>query len=354
MQAFSEEMTSGSTEIVSALDCPQCGTEQSVPVLEFNDVPIIPNTAWATEESALKAPLVSVRLVSCSSCELIYNATFDKDLIAYTKTYGNALHYSTRFQSYSQQIATHLKTQYNLQGKLVVEIGCGTGYFLNLLCRTADCSGAGFDPSFAADSQTSVLAPNVRIVREEFAGQLACRDANLICCRQVLEHISSPRAFLQSLRYAMGTDSCAHVFFEVPNVLFMLERNSFWDVMYEHCFYFTPFSLSNLFDRAGFNPTVVRTTFQDQYITLEAAARHPDSLASPVAKLSRMATDVWQRKIDGFSMSFERTIRHWRAFLQQCQEENKRVVVWGAGTKGIMFLNLLRCYTSEGPGDRKV
>ena len=124
-------------------------------------------------------------------------------------------------------------------------------------------------------AETVTPGANVKIVAEEFAGQRACRDASLICCRQVLEHFAAPLAFLRSLRDAMGAGSHANVFFEVPNALFMLEHNSFWDIVYEHCFYFTPFSLIDLFERAGFEPTDVRTTFKDQYITLEAAARGP-------------------------------------------------------------------------------
>jgi hypothetical protein len=82
----------------------------------------------------------------------------------------------------------------------------------------------------------------------------------------------------------MGAESDAAVFFEVPNALFMLERNSFWDIMYDHRFYFTPFSLSDLFERAGFQPIAVRTRFQDQYVTLDAAARGPHSSVNIVGE----------------------------------------------------------------------
>ena len=338
MQAVSRQLQSD-----SAVECPQCGASQSSPVLELDNIPIIPNTAWATEQAALKAPLASVCLVSCSRCQLIYNATFDEDLITYTESYGNALHYSNKFQRYSEEIAARLAAFYKLRGKLVVEIGCGSGYFLELLCRMADCTGIGFDPSSTAEA--AALETNVKILAEEFAGQRACRDASLICCRQVLEHFADPLALLLSLRSAMGTDSRADVFFEVPNALFMLEGNRFWDIVYEHCCYFTPYSLITLFERAGFAPRDVRTTFQDQYITLEAAAQGRHWPLKP----AKRNEEFWQRKIDGFSASFESTSRRWRAFFEYCQQEKKRCVVWSAGAKGIMFLNLLQCRVSTLP-----
>ena len=68
-------------------------------------------------------------------------------------------------------------------------------------------------------------------------------------------------------------------------------------------------------------------------------------------KRKRLADEngLWQWKIDSFSVSFEGAIRRWRAFIKNCQKQNKRFVVWGAGAKGIMFLNLLKCRASTLP-----
>ena len=229
MQTFRSELEiARAAELNSELKCPQCGTAGSSPVVELNNVPIVPNTAWTNEKSALAAALTSMCLVACSRCQLIYNVRFDKDLIAYRETYGNALHYSETFQRYSQDLVERLAARYGLSAGLVVEIGCGNGYFLDLLCQTADCAGVGFDPSSAEESETDALGSKVKIIAEEFSAQGVFRDADLICCRQVLEHIADPLPFLRSLRGAMGADSRAGVFVEVPNASFMLKKNSFW------------------------------------------------------------------------------------------------------------------------------
>jgi hypothetical protein len=53
--------------------------------------------------------------------------------------------------------------------------------------------------------------------------------------------------------------------------------------------------------------------------------------------------EEWQNAVARFSASYHATMKRWRAFLDDCAAENKRVVIWGAGAKSIMFLNLLRC-----------
>lgn len=353
-------MSNTAEHVDCALKCPQCGSANSVPALEFPHVPIIPNTAYTTAESALAAPRSSISLASCGACRLLYNARFDEKLTVYCETYGNALHYSETFQRLSSEIATRLAERLRLRGKLAIEIGCGAGYFLNLLCETAQCDGIGFDPSITSSDKAVALGSRVKIAPEAFAGQQVFRQAALVCCRQVLEHFPDPLGLLIALRRALGADSRCDVFFEVPNAEYMLERNSFWDLTYEHCFYYSPHALSALFRNAGFFPTSLRTTFGDQYIELEASAcaagAPSDARLETGGGITALAdhahggdgqadreADQWSRQFDRFASSYHAVAQRLSGFLQHCRSENKRVAVWGAGAKGIMFLNLLGC-----------
>lgn len=344
-------------EIDCALKCPQCGNLNTDPILEFLHVPIIPNTIYTSADSARSAPRTSILLTSCHTCRLLYNATFDEKLMAYTETYGNALHYSDSFKRLSSEIAARLAERYRLRDRLAIEIGCGDGYFLNLICEIAQCAGIGFDPSATASDRAVALGPRVKIVPEMFTGQEVCRQAALICCRQVLEHFSDPLGLLTALRRALGAESRCNVFFEVPNAEYMLERNSFWDVIYEHCYYFSPYALRALFRTAGFFPTALRMTFGDQYIELEASACATDAASlSALESGGTIAAETdegedgdWGGQVHRFASSFQGASRQWSGFLQHCRNENKRVAVWSAGAKGIMFLNLLGCAPSTIP-----
>jgi hypothetical protein len=62
----------------------------------------------------------------------------------------------------------------------------------------------------------------------------------------------------------------ASVFFQVPDVLRVLEEEVFWDVYYEHCSYFSMGSLARVFRATGFDVVDVRREYSDRYLTIEA------------------------------------------------------------------------------------
>ena len=85
---------------------------------------------------------------------------------------------------------------------------------------------------------------HVSFIQDYYSKKYGNYPADLIVCRQTLEHIPYPRSFLGDLRSIIGDRLETDVFFEVPNALNTLRNNSYWDVIYEHCSYFTPDSLS--------------------------------------------------------------------------------------------------------------
>jgi len=63
---------------------------------------------------------------------------------------------------------------------------------------------------------------------------------------------------ITTLRNSITDDLGTIVFFELPNVMWILRHLTFWDIFYEHCSYFSPGSLTRLFNRCGFR--IIRVT----------------------------------------------------------------------------------------------
>src|SRR3546814_10034049 len=87
----------------------------------------------------------------------------------------------------------------------IVEIGCGKGAFLSLLCETGSNSGIGYDPSFVPERSAARTA-NVEFRREYFSEATEQAAVDLVCCRMTLEHIADTRRFLRAVRRIASPD----------------------------------------------------------------------------------------------------------------------------------------------------
>jgi len=157
----------------------------------------------------------------------------------------------------------------------------------------------------------------------------------------VLEHIPEPRPFLLELQRAIGHEQTG-VFFEVPNALFTLRGAGVWDVIYEHRSYFGPRSLARVFSRSGFIVRDVYPAFEDQFLCLHAAVSGiPDAPEEREFEIEALDTslDSLAELIPAFSAELLQRTRGWSEKLAKLLDNHRRIAVWGAGSKGVMFLN---------------
>lgn len=233
----------------------------------------------------LAAPCGDIALGYCPVCSHVYNYAFDPSLMNYSQDYENSLHFSTRFQQYAVDLAERLIERYDLRGRDIIEIGCGKGDFLRQICQIGGNRGIGFDKSFVPDPARDGADPNVRFVVDFFGPAYADEPADLIVCRHVLEHIEDPRAFIAELRRVIGDQRSPVTYFEVPNALWTLRDLGIWDIIYEHCSYFSPASLVYLFETSGFETLDVREEFGSQFLAIEARPTSSDALQSARTRL---------------------------------------------------------------------
>ena len=324
---------------VKSLCCPICENPGTQRVLALEAMPLFSNVLHDTREQALDTERAAMQLDCCPRCGFIYNATFEPDRLKYGRGYENDLSVSPHFCEYAAHLAAELVQRHNLKDNDIIEIGCGDGHFLRLICDMGGNRGVGFDPSY--DSQrvsANRHGSSVEIVADVYSRQYRHRRADMICCRQVLEHIHDPLGFLRELRGTLEAwDDCI-LFFEVPNGAHTFLRGAIWDILYEHCNYFTERSLHTLFVAAGFQPLQIDERYDGQFLTIEA---RPASYAKgcrneAVAKLGK-GLYPWAE----FQSLFHNTVDAWRTRIAAWEQEGRRIVIWGAGTKGVTFLNVL-------------
>ena len=287
---------------------------------------------------ALGAPTGEIILAYCTNCGHIANRAFDPALTEYTQAYENSLHFSPRFQDYAHSLAADLVARHELRQRELVEIGAGQGDFLRMLCDLGDNRGIGFDAAYVPHEEDG-LDERVRFIGE-FAWQEHIDSApDMIYARHVLEHIEKPAEFVAVIREAIGDKKDTLVFLEVPNMAYTLRELAIWDIIYEHCGYFSPQSLSCLLSRGGFDVLATRDAFGGQFLTIEA---FPATSASEEGCAKNDDLDDVTAQVDAFADEFRQKVMMWRQRLAAWQAQGKRVVAWGAGSKGVTFLNIMQ------------
>ena len=317
--------------------CPICSTSQREIFFELSEIPVFCNLLWKERQAALNCAKGDIKLAFCHTCGFINNVAFDSAKIDYTEDYECSLDFSPRFQSYARSLAEDLVARHQLKNKKIIEIGSGKGDFLLLLCQQGNNYGIGFDPTYVHRQEHDRY--QVEFVRDYYSEKYAYYQSDLIICRHTLEHIPNPANFLTTLRRNIGNTFKPEIFFEVPNALDTFHHLSIWDIIYEHCCYFSSVSLSNAFTSCGFQVTNTKEEYRGQFLCLEAI---PSRNTQNITQEQTEAFTQLQHDVVTFRSKFQQQVDYWRAKLQEIARKNQRVVLWGAGSKGVTFLNILQ------------
>jgi len=320
--------------------CPVCNTAKPTAVIEIRDIPVFCNMLRESRRAALEADRGNIRLCFCHTCGHLYNAAFDRGRMRYDPRYETSLHYSPTFRRYALSLAKRLIRTYDLHKKDILEIGCGQGDFLRLLADLGNNRCTGFDPSY--DQQKIAQdhrLENLTVIQDYYSEQYSNYPADFLVCRQVLEHIRQPRRFLEMIRRITDGSKNALIFVEVPNAMYTLGEFGIWDLIYEHYSYFTSLSLNYLFCETGFNPLNLSESFGGQYLCIEA-----NTLVREQKMDSRaldLTIEAVGNRVNNFAENYQHTVLKWANKLAQMRQSGIKPVVWGAGSKGITFLNVL-------------
>src|SRR5574342_844330 len=115
--------------------CPACGESACDVFYELDGAPAHSVLLLETRAAALSYPQGRLALGFCRACGFIWNTAFDPALHEYSARYEAAQAYSATCNAFHGRLAERLVKRYDLHGKDLIEIGCGQGEFLTLLCE---------------------------------------------------------------------------------------------------------------------------------------------------------------------------------------------------------------------------
>ncbi len=269
-------------------------------IYRVDRLPIFQNWMYDSFEEARFCPRGDMRLVQNIGTGLIYNAAFQPELMAYGAQYQNEQALSPLFHRHLQIVSKIVKRM--LGSADLVEVGCGKGYFLEML-QAQNCDITGFDPAYEGN--------NSRIKQNYFAKGMGIKAKGLIL-RHVLEHIQNPFHFLGNLKEANAGTGLIYI--EVPCFDWICSRCAWFDIFYEHVNYFRLGDFQRMFGRVLESGKL----FGGQYLYV-------------VADLSTLTKPqlAYNGKII-FPENFDATIH-------QNTNNTQTTAIWGGASKGVIF-----------------
>ena len=263
--------------------------------------PIFQNRMYESAQKAIDCPKGDIHLVEDTSTGLVYNSSFNPQLMEYDSAYQNEQGVSEIFQQHLGVVAEIIERSFGREE--LVEVGCGKGFFLELLLeRGFDITG--FDATYEGS--------NPRVRRQNF-GPGVIEKARGLVLRHVLEHIQDPIDFLELLKNSNG--GTGRIYIEVPCFDWICERRAWFDIFYEHTNYFR----LNDFRRMFGEIVECGRIFGGQYLYV-------------IAELSSL-------RIPSYDSSD--AVNFPNDFIRQIDLpiglETNSIAVWGGASKGVIF-----------------
>jgi SAM-dependent methyltransferase len=267
---------------------------------EASDFPVFQNRMYETASEAVSCPKGNIKIVQNRSTGLVYNSAFDPAQMIYDSNYQNEQGVSELFRQHLLEVASIIERV--VGKKSIAEIGCGKGSFLKLLsARGGDV--VGFDPTYEGNDP--------RVKREYFTSTYGTVFDGFIM-RHVLEHVTDPITMLQKVRDANGGQG--KIYIEVPCLDWIIQRNAWFDLFYEHVNYFRLGDFSRMFGTVYESGRI----FGGQYLYV-------------VAELSSLRTPM---ALDSGHLSRESFVRFDFNFPVPSGSD---YAIWGGASKGVIF-----------------
>jgi SAM-dependent methyltransferase len=253
--------------MIADRSCPVCNTPSSKAYLFFAEN-MNPAKLSEFSFSSRKVPeYMCHQMVQCPTCDLVYvDSPPTAEFLAesyHVAEYDSAEEADDAARAYARAIAPVLRQL--VRREVALEIGAGTGVFLEHLATAGFSKLIGVEPSTAA---IAAAPPERRgwiregiFVETDFEPE----SLDLICCFMTLEHVRDPgdlaRAALRLLRPGGVFLTVTHDYRSPVNRL-LGKRSPIIDI--EHMQLFSHGSINELLSRAGFKKVVV-TSFANRY-----------------------------------------------------------------------------------------
>ena len=194
------------------------------------------------------------RIVKCEVCGLVYTSPREDEetleriyLRVEDNDYLKEQYWKIKTLKFNKKILECYK-----DGGRLLDVGCGHGFFLDILDGKWD--GFGIDPAISAVNIARQKGHRAFVSTLENA-PFKSDYFDCITVFHVLEHVSDPKRFLKKANQLLKDDGL--IYLEVPDfgsAIARLFKRHWWYIMRFHTYYFTRRTLDKILRKTGFEP----------------------------------------------------------------------------------------------------
>lgn len=285
----------------------------SEPLFKLENAP--KSAQYFPDESNLKKDRgISLRVYQCSGCGLVQLSTKP---VKYFREVIRAVGISKEMMDFRRTYFKGFVDRYNLSNKKAIEIGCGSGDYLSIICEFIPNS---YGLEYSDSAIKNCREKGLRVFRgfienDDYRIEESPFDA--FFCLSFLEHVPSPNSFLRGIWNNLSNDAFGIV--EVPNFDMILRKSLFSEFITDHLFYFSKETLFTTLRLNGFEVLEIKEIWHDYILSAEVKKKKSLDLSS------------FQEKLNRFIEEIDEFCRHF-----------KRVAVWGAGHQALLILSQIK------------
>ena len=239
-----------------------------------------------TKEELDKDCGIEVSLCVCEDCGLVQ---LKNDAVYYYRDVIRAGGYSTTMEGLRKSQYKHFIEFASLEGKKIIEVGCGRGEFLGML---SDFPVEGYGTEHKKDLVEIAKKAGLR-VDEDFPESedhiFKNGPFDAFMSFNFLEHQPHPRTYLKAIYNNLGDEGYGLI--TVPSFEYIMEQNSFYEIIPDHIAYYSFESLTHLLNICGFEVLEKETVNRDTISMIVKKRKLPD-IGGIISKKNDIATEV--------------------------------------------------------------
>ena len=246
--------------------CRSCG--QAFPPEPLLRCSGMPAAAQHLPESPGDDRGVDFSLMQCGGCGLVQ---LDTPPVPYYREVIRAAAFSPEMGAFRREQFRDWVGRNRLEGKRVLECGCGRGEFLSLMAEAGVVAcGMEYGEENVRECRKCGLTVE-RLYFEDGSEKLADGPFDGFYILNYLEHLPNLGAYLAGIRDNLNDGGAGLV--EVPNFDMILANRTFAEFTTDHLYYFTRQTLAGVLERAGFDVVAERTVWYGYILSLEVRKR---------------------------------------------------------------------------------